>query len=56
MGHKTISDECESGQQAAARELPGMVERSGIYKDLKCVGVGVVVGSGSMKFPHVVSK
>ncbi len=48
--------ECESGQQAAAREVPGVVERPGIYKDLKCVGVGVVIVSGSMKLPRVGSK
>ncbi len=30
---------------------------SGIYKDLKCVGVVSVVGGGvSMELPHVVSK
>jgi hypothetical protein len=48
--------EHKSGQQAAAREVPGVVECSGIYKYLKCVGVGVVVVGRSMKLPHVVSK
>ncbi len=29
---------------------------SGIYKDCKCVGVGVIVGGVSMELPCVVSK
>ncbi len=48
--------ERKSGQRAAAREVLGVVECSGTYKDLKCVGVGVVIVSGSMRLPHVVSK
>ncbi len=48
--------EHESGQRAAAREVKGVVEHSCIYKDLKCVGVGVVVIGGSMKLPRVVFK